>query len=340
MPLYTNIETELKPYCSGVSLSLQIADIAASRDFVERQYIKKEIGADMFNTLQAAYTASIADTPVDMSNELQALWEQVMAALGPLSVWHFAGANAAELGSAGARERDAEDGNGARLWVSKLQRDTLYEQGMNELDNLLAFLDENKADYDDWANSTAYINLKKNLLQTTAEFNEAVNINNSRRLFKALKPAIKQVEFLTIRRYIGEGMYNRLVTAMQDGDATTQEAHVRNLLLPAIANMAFALCSLPIEAGTDGVYMLSSGAADNGTATKTTPADNVLFELKRAHQVSGMQYLNEAVDYLNKTATDSILSEYFESPLYADPNKSGYSDLKNNNDNLTTVFAL
>lgn len=340
MALFTNIETELKPYCSGVSLSLSIEGIAGSRDYIERNILRKELGTAQYDAINTAYADSIDNSPTAMDAAETALWQAIMAVLGPLSVWHFAGANAAELGDAGQRERDAEDGNGARMWVSKLQRDTLYEQGMAELDNLLAFLDENKDDYPLWANSTAYTGLKANLLATTDEFNTWVNINSSRRLFKQLKPSIKKVEFLTIRRYVGEDMYNRLVTGNQDGDLTTEEAAVRNLLLAAVANLAFADCNLPIEAGTDGIYTVASSAPDNGTVTKNTPTETATFELKKKHQLTGMQYLNEAVDYLNKTATDSILAEFYTSTLYQDPTKTDYPNLKHNNGDLTTVFAL
>jgi hypothetical protein len=339
MALYTNIATELKPYCTGVTLGISIDTIAPSRDYVERKYIKKALGAAQLEAIAAAYEDSIAPTPTAMSSAEQALWEAIMAALAPLSVWHFAGVNATEITDKGQSERATEDTTPIRLWVSNLQRNTLYEQGMTDLDNLLAFLDENKSDYPDWVAGTGYTGLKNNLVQTTANFDEYVHINGSRSFFQRMKPSIKKVEYITIRKAISEEFYNRLIEGLQQDDLTATEQAVINKLIPAVAHMAFADCDLPIERGDDGVFMLSN-TAGNDTQNKNLPSESVLQAIKRDHYNTGKIYLNEALDYLNKTATASILPEYYESAQYEDPTATGYGDVGYNNDDLKTIFSL
>jgi hypothetical protein len=43
---------------------------------------------------------------------------------------------------------------------------------------------------------------------------------------------------------------------------------------------------------------------------------------------------------LNKTATASILPEYYESDQYEDPTATGYGDVGHNNEDLNTIFSL
>lgn len=342
MALITKIEQEFKPNCPGITVGIKYASIAPSIAYIEKNFIKKELGPAQYEALHTAYLASIATpTPTAMSSDEQALWNACVAALAPLSAWHYAGANAAELSDGGQRERASNDeGSGARLWVSNLQRDTWYAQGMKEIDNLLAFLDENKTDYPDWVAGTGYAGLKSNLLQTTEQFNEHVHINDSRSFFKKLKPCIKQVEFLTIRKYISAELYARLIEGLKADDLEDEEQAVIDLLIPAIAHLTIGECKLPLEMGDDGIYQISSTAADNGAKNKNAVSESVLQAKQREHYATGKQYLNEAVDYLNKTATDSLLAEYYESSLYEDPAGSTYGNLKHNNGDLNTVFSL
>lgn len=339
MALFTNISTELKVYAPAVTLGLTISSLSPSRNYIERKYIKKALGEAQFDALVAAYEDSVAPTPTAMSSAEQALWEAVLAALAPLTVWHFAGANIAEITDKGQSDRTAEDTTPVRLWVSNLQRDVLWEQGMTELDNLLAFLDENKADYPDWVAGTGYAGLKNNLVQTTANFDEYVNINGSRSFFMKMKPSIKKVEFLTIRKAISADFYDRLIEGLQADDLTADETLVLNKLIPAVAHMAFADTDLPIERGDDGIFILSN-TAGNDNKNKTTPDDSVLQAIKRDHFNTGKIYLNDALDYLNKNASNSVFSEYFTSSQYEDPAGTNYGNIKFDNDLRQTLFSL
>lgn len=332
--LITNIETEFKLYCTGITVGVKIASINPSIAFIEKQYIKKELGKEQYDALLAAYE----DDSMDAAQT--ALWKEVAAALCPLAAWHFAGANSTQLSDSGQRETTSDEASGARLWASNLQRDTWFNTGMTAIDSLLSFLDENKADYDLWVAGSGYAGLKANILQTTEQLNTYVHINESRRFFKMLKPSVRQVEFLNIQPAISKAFYDRLIAGLKAGDLTTEEQAAVDLLIPAIAHMAFSECKFPIEMGDDGVFQISSTAQDNGSKSKTNPNESVLADMKRQHYATGKQYLNQALDYMNKTATASILSQYFESPLYEAPTNSDYGDRKDNNSSLDCVFQL
>lgn len=339
MALITSIENELKPNCTAATLGITIASITPSIEYIERKYIKPELGAAQYAALVAAYEDSIADPPTAMSAEEQALWDHVALPLANLAVWHFSGATATEISDAGMRERNAEDGVGARLWVTNLQRDTLFTTGMEEIDNLLTFLDENRSDYPAWVAGNGYAGLKSNLLQTTAQFNEYVHIDGSRKLFKQLRPSIKKVEYITIRREISVEFYERLLAGLEANNLTADEQSAIDKLIPAIAHMAIADSDLPLQFGNEGAFYLSYKAGDNDK--ERLPAmDSYTENMKRSHRAKGQQYLNEAIHWLNQTASDSTLSEYYDSDKYEDPEGDDYTRLPFDNENYDNIFTL
>jgi len=338
MALFTTI-TELKEFATGATLGLKMASLAPSRDFIERKYIKKALGKEQFEALVAAYEDSIDPTPTAMSSAEQALWDAVLAALAPLTMWHYTAANAAEITDKGQSERNAEDISPLRLWVSNLQRSTLFEQGMTELDNLLALLDENKDDYPDWVAGTGYAGLKNNLVQTTANFEEYIHIGGSRSFFMRMKPSIKKVEYITIRKALGEDFYNRLIEGLTADDLTSDETIVLNKVIPAVVHLAFADCDLPLQRGDDGLFTISNSAGSD-TTHKNLPDGTWLTAVQREHERTGKIYLNEALDYLNKNATANKFEEYFNSDQYEDPTGTDYGTVKFDNENRTTLFSL
>lgn len=339
MPLITLIEDELKAYCTAATIGITIDAIAPSIAYCERKYIKPELGTAQYEALVAAYEASVAPSPTEMSAEEQALWEYCVRPLANLAVWHYAAAIATEISDGGMRERTAEDGTPSRLWVTNLQRDTLFNTAMDEIDNLLAFLDENKADYPDWVEGTGYAGLKSNLLQTTAQFNGYVHIDESRKLFKLLKPSIKKVEYLKIRREISVALYERLLAGLAADDLTADEQTAIDKLIPAIAHLAIANCELPVNYGPEGFFYLSYKGGDNDKE-KTPVNETYISAIKRDHEATGKQYLNEAIHWLNQTASNSTLTEYFESDKYQNPDDDNYDDLGDNNSELNTIFSL
>ena len=336
MALITNIETELKPYCTGTSLGIKINSIAPSIEYVERMFIKPELGKEQYLELVDAYDAGI-DTA---TAALQALHKEVLLALAPLAAWHYAGAMVAQLTDAGQQETGGENSSGARLWVSNLQRQTFYDTGMQGIDNLLKFLDENKADYPLWVSGLGYAGLRKTILQTTDQFNEYVDIGGKRKTFMALRKTIRQVEFLTIRKAPGEDYYIELITGLTDNNLSDENAAIVDLLLPAIAHLTMGECKLNLQITDSGIFTISSSATDNGDKTMSAADIALVKQRQLDHAATGNQYLTNAIDYLNKTATNSVYATWYGSDLYADPTKSDYTNLPFNNGNLTSGFAL
>jgi hypothetical protein len=337
MPLFTTIE-ELKPYGAPANLAIEMATFYPSCRHIEETILVTEIGRPLYKDLLAAYNASITNTPTPLPEPFVALIHEVRKALAPLAMLHYKNSVMVQMSEAGAVEKSGENAMNVRLWVNSLHTETMEREGYAALDNLLAFLDEHKADYPTWTNSDAFTQYKALLLQTTSEFNAEVNIASSRRLFRSLAPAIKFVEAQAIKKNIGTALYNRLVAGKTAGDLTAEEKEVLTMLISAIANFTIAQSNLPFSISTGGAFILSSAQGNSGqNFDRNAPGIADVKELKAQHHRIAQTYLEDAIDYLNKTASDSILPEYYNSPLYSNPNTTVSKDI---NEDLKNIFAL
>ncbi|RZJ92032.1 MAG: hypothetical protein EOO20_03300 [Chryseobacterium sp.] len=70
----------------------------------------------------------------------------------------------------------------------------LLSSGHEAMDQLLAYMEENKDSFEIWATSPAYTESKKFLVSDTTTFNNYYHIFDSRQTYIALQPAMRQVE--------------------------------------------------------------------------------------------------------------------------------------------------
>lgn len=337
MPLFTTI-AELKEYNASANLGIDVDTIKPSYNHVENSVIIPELGQAQYDALLASYIASLPNLGPPMSAPLAALLVAVRKVIAPLAMLHYKNAVIQQLSDAGALEKASENGSPARMWVNNLQSETLFTEGMKALDLLLAFLETNKADYPLWVSGSGYTEFKEFILQTTKEFNDEVNISDSRKFFKAIRPDIKYAERMILTKHIGDDFYNRIVTARKDGTIIADEIIALKKIFPVVANYAIANTSLSIEHGNDGTYTIFSQSEFSGNKNnKQPPSAAVVESLKQKHERRAQQYLDQLLTYLNDTATALIFPEYFNSNYYTAPSTDAPTDI---NDELEKTFAF
>ena len=246
--------------------------------------------------------------------------DAVRKVLAPLGILHYKNSVLTQISDGGAQERNTDAANPVRMWVNNLQSATLFEEGMRAIDLLLAFLEDNKGDYPDWANGDSFTQYKEFLLQTTDQFQEEVNIGYSRRFFRAMRSNIKFVETQIIKKVIGPDFYNRLVQCQIDDSYTQDELNALAAIYPVVANFAIANSSIGIELGSDGGYMVSSQSQNSGFKVDKKPIDLPQLEmLKKNHRERGQTYLDDLIAFLNSKASSTVYPLYFNSSYYTNP---------------------
>lgn len=320
MPLITKIE-ELKEYNAPANLGIAMDSFFPSCKFIEKKILKPVIGTDLYDVLTDAYEASILESsPVELTEPMADLLAEVRAMLAPLSILHYKHSTLSILSDAGSTERSLEKGEPVRMWVNNLQSDTLFNEGMDAIDMLLTFLEENKGDYPDWVQSDAYTEFHQFLMQNTKEFDDEVKIGSSRRLFKALRPDIKFAELQVIKKNIGADLYNRLLTGRKEDSLTQDEIELLAMIQPVTANFAMAHSALPVEVDNDGVFSLFTSSEFSGfKSSKKAPDADELERMRKNYYRRAQVYLDDLITHLNTTATEDLFPEYFSSELYDDP---------------------
>lgn len=336
MPLIKEI-ADLKEFSAPINAGVDFDTFLPSCKHIEKKVIRPAIGADLYDTLLEAYELSIAQIPTEMPEALKNLLPEVRAVLAPLATLHYKHSVIAGISDAGMVEKSIEQAAPVRLWVNSLQSETLFTEGMDALDMLLEFLEENKGDYQDWVQSDAYTEFHELLMQTTKEFDNEVKIGESRRLFKALRPDIKYAELQVVRKNIGAAFYNRLLTARKDDSFTQDELEVIPMIHAVTANFAIAHSSLPIELGADGMFTLFTDSQFSGyKSSKRPPAPSELERLRANYHKRGLMYLEDLLEHLNKNASVSVFPEYFASVNYTAPATNDDTSI---NDGLDKIFV-
>lgn len=198
------------------------------------KYIKPFLGKTLFSNLEAwAETKELDDPPY-----LYNLYNKVIPVLARFTLLIAAPHLDVNIGESGFTVSGS-----ATLVPASTDRVKRFTQSTEKLawdnmETLLRFLEENKANYPEWVNSDAYTMAKKNLINSAAEFNSYVYIDNSRLTFHKLRSHIDNVEITTVAPLISEELYYYLIEKLKEDpvNISAKEKTLLNYLKACIAN--------------------------------------------------------------------------------------------------------
>lgn len=174
----------------------------------------------------------------------------------------------------------------------------------NSLELLLKYCEE-KATELSWSGPELTF-LKENHLPTADAFNEYIDIGNSRRIYRKLKPYLKAIQQSRIIANIGKPLNDKILGEDQSGHYTTIQFLVRQ----ALANLAMAeaLPVLNLNMEENGVSIISTAASgDNALRRSPVPSD-YLNNLVAKYRHAGEIHLKQLMAYLQKNASE--ISEF------------------------------
>ncbi|MGB1317303.1 MAG: DUF6712 family protein, partial [Flavobacteriales bacterium] len=165
----------------------------------ERKYLKPILDtAEYANQVAAAGSAT--------GNDL-ALYNEIKDALANIVVYLAVPKFDTNMTSHGFTVKKTEtEAPASQARVQNFRLSCLHD-AMIGFDELLTFLETNKATYTDWAGGEGYTELKQGFVNTTAQFNEFVDINDSRYLFMRLREDRTKVERTELKSFLGEALF-------------------------------------------------------------------------------------------------------------------------------------
>ncbi|WP_373399692.1 DUF6712 family protein [Algoriphagus halophilus] len=230
-------------------------------DESERDYLLPVLGQDLYDTLitdLAEVTPSAATTAILPYLQKPLAWN---------GYYRFFKKPVGSLSHAGFYKKNFDHSQQPAKWEIDLLKEELICTADKSLDELIAFLRDNVADYPDWETSAYFSQNKSLIIQNADQFNQFVKIGCSSRVFQLLDPFRRRAE-KNVKRTVCSDLYAAILDQMS-GDVAEDAAITALLpyLRPMIAYETMINGILRVPFYRYGEDVMSWTYAD-GTLTK------------------------------------------------------------------------
>lgn len=311
MSLITNI-TQIKE-ASTILISNTLANWKPYLAEAEDTFIKPVIGKNLLKALDDEANGSASG--VSKYDELLTRMRISTALYG---LYLGIDEMAVSISASGIQEISNETRKPAPLYKVKNLKESLIARANRQLDLALEYIEEHLSDFPE------YDALDDDLfIHNAKEFQEHVDIRGSRRVFIAMKGVMKNIEKRYIRPTLSDAFYSEMKTALQSSSSSGMSADdqaVIDLIRPAIAHLtiARALKEISIDMLDWGVFDTAGNTFDNIQGKQEANATRIGMMID-ANQLDGEADLKELQIFLDKNASATKYSTYFNSDVYADP---------------------
>lgn len=200
----------------------------------------------------------------------------------------------------GVTRSESEQSKTAFRYQEENAVQSYFSAAENSLELLLKYCEE-KATELTWTGPELTF-IKENHLPTADDFNQFIDIGNSRRIYRKLKPYLKAIQQSRISANIGAELNAKILPDEQVGHYSTIQFLVRQ----ALANLAMAdaLPVLNLKMEGNGVSIISTAASgDNALRNSPVPTDylnNLVIKYKNAGEV----HIKQLMAFLQKHAAE------------------------------------
>lgn len=145
----------------------------------------------------------------------------------------------------------------------------LQDKGYDAIEQMLAYLEANKATFTLWANSNAYTEINEVFLRNATEFDNVLTINSSRRFYRTIAGMIQIVERTKIKPALTSALYDTLRAAFLANTLSTIQAELLNdYIRPALAYLAIGMAKFSVS--DQQMYNYGVAILDQDYITKHT----------------------------------------------------------------------
>ena len=315
-------DTNFKEHYSGVNVAMAWADISPAIRQATEKFVLPYIGTELYDDLVAKYQADNLESYHEKAIQL------LQDCVAYYSVYHILPEKNTVIASAGVLQNTTEGGaTGINQWGWKAARWSALENGDTFLDRLLNYLEEQVAAeetyFDIWKNSKAYKVKTSAFFRHTAELDDYLNIQMSRRSFISLVRFMRQVEEDVIEPMICTDLF---ATLAGTAALSTANAKLIPLIRKAVAYLgaAEAIPHHRVVIDGDGFRVVSQTDQfdDRRNMTNNTHAEAIQSLMVRC-QKRGGEALQKLGQFLESNIDD--YPDYKNSPCRTAPVIKGTS---------------
>ncbi|MVN77742.1 hypothetical protein GO988_15520 [Hymenobacter sp. HMF4947] len=315
---------ELKRYVAVDTKSIMPSWAIELAD-TESTTIAQVLGPALLRWIQAAYDApTFNPAGTDLATQLL---RAVQAPLTRLAMTTGVTMHQASIDGTGVHIVSTDQIKTAFQWQSNALQVALWKKGHNGLDALVQWLEDHLDDAPElqaWAISLAGQRHRRELFTCTADFQEYENISDSRIVFQALAPTRRRLENFALGPVLGHEFLQELRDQVRTRTLTSENENLlRTYVYPALASLTIghAVPELGLSLNGDGIDLTIARIDDSNAKEADAGLDQLLQNKVNTALMSGARYLRQLTDYLDRTASATRFTTYFNSPTYTAPNQ-------------------
>ena len=281
----------------------------------QETFIKPVLGIGLYDQLQDAM--ALDPVPPDDGTTLEnlvKLLEMVRKPLALYALWLGADEFGVSVSSQGIQVIETPTHKTAPQYRVQNLKENWIRRANTALDLVLKFLDEHREDY------PAYIRQDADLfIRNTLEFNNEVDIRESRRVFVALKPVIRSVERKYIRPALSSELFDELKQVLlSNSEMSKEQKALMDQIRPALAHLTIsrALIEISIDVLDWGIFDTAGNTFANVSSKQASNKDRISI-MAEANQRDGEAELKALQQLLDETASETVYPLYFHSSRYA-----------------------
>lgn len=187
------------------------------------------------------WLGSVYDTLVAAGSPTQAqtvLITYVRRPLALLTIHEYSKVVSVELSDSGMHRIETETRKSTYRYQEKQFQEDALQKGYDALENMLFFLDSNRATYPEWvATEEATAHLSQ-LMNYAKDFRRLVNTNCDRYSFEALRPIIAHQQLMICQSAVPAAFWSGFMSRHIAGTLTSAEKTVREYMRSGIAYAA------------------------------------------------------------------------------------------------------
>ena len=281
----------------------------------QETFIKPVLGIGLYDQLQDAM--ALDPVPPDDGTTLENLVKLLEMVRKPLALyawWLGAAEFGVSVSSQGIQVIETPIHKTAPQYRVQNLKENWIRRANTALDLVLKFLDEHREDY------PAYIRQDADLfIRNTLEFNNEVDIRESRRVFVALKPVIRSVERKYIRPALSSELFDELKQVLlSNSEMSKEQKALMDQIRPALAHLTIsrALIEISIDVLDWGIFDTAGNTFANVSSKQASNKDRISI-MAEANQRDGEAELKALQQLLDETASETVYPLYFHSSRYA-----------------------
>lgn len=287
-------ETNFQEHYARVNKNMDINAFKVEIRKVTRDFIIPFVTKEFYNDLATKYLDGSA-----MNDEEKEVLELLQDTIAEYTIWNLSPSFNVTIGDLGIQENHGSQGQSpaASQWRYKNFHWKVMKQADLHLDVTLKYLDQNATQFPVFDANRAKLRIDNFLVRTTDDFQQFVNISQSRRTFRKLIPSMLKANLRYIVPILGKPFYNELLVQLKEGTLTDKNKEILPHIQEVICHYALwhAIPHLAVMIEEDGIFVLSS---TDGMNTKNLAHEERLQDLKESSNNDAVQAVTFLKNYL------------------------------------------